>query len=373
MNILILTLYASTKTEFSEGIGGAQEVIHQLGKRWVKMGHNVRIISAYRDKNIPKKEIVDGIEIERVCSFYTAIYGIKKVYKKYEEWADIVLENYTSYPIYTPLYVRKSLFVIMHHLMGKEYIKASGLQGLIGYLSEKLIPYIYNRTKFIAVSDFAKKQLLSIGIPEKNINVIYNGIDLDEYMPAEKSKDPLIFFVGNFIDGRKRVEDLIEAFKIVNKKIPDAKLVIAGYGGKRENLIKKLIKNNNNIEFLGRIDENKKKKLYQKAWIFVNPSIMEGFSLTALEAHACGTPVIAYKIDGLETVIDGVNGLVVKKINIKALANTIIKIVEDDKLRNELSRNARETSEMYSWDIAAKRYLDVFWRGYNEYKQKCYV
>ena len=361
MNILILSLYAPTSSvNFTEGTGGAQEVVYQLGRRWVRMGHNVKIVSAYKDNKIPKNEIIDGIEIERVCNFYTAVYGIRKYYKKYENWADVVLENYTSYPLYTPIYVNKPLFVIMHHLMGADYIKVSGLHGVIGYINECCIPYVYNKAKFIAVSDFAKKQLIDIGIQERNIHVIRDGIDTIKYKPGSKSKDPMILFIGNFSDGRKKVEDLIEAFKIVNKKIHNSKLVIAGYGGKRENIIKNRTKENKNITFLGRIDEDKKVELYQRAWIFVNPSIMEGFSLTALEANACGTPVVAYKIDGLETVIDGVNGLVVEKRDINGLADTIIKLIEDDKLRNELSRNARETGEMYSWDIAANEYLEVF-------------
>ncbi len=361
MNILILSLYSPTGTNFQEGVGGAQEVIYQLGKKWIEGGHNVEIISAYRDKKIPKKENLNGLRIKRVADFYTAAPSIKKTYRKKEKWADIVLENYTSYPLYTPLYVKKPLIVIMHHLMGLKYVNTIGLtKGTIGYLSEKSIPLFYKTSKFIAVSELAKNQLLSLNIPGANIKIIPNGINTSYFTPFKKESIPLVFFIGNFRDGRKRIEDLVEAFKKVLTKIPDAKLILAGSGGDKEIIINKIVENDNKIEYLGLIDAETKRMFYQKAWVFVNPSIAEGFSLSCLEANACGTPVVVYNLEGLETIKHGFNGLVVEKKNINELENAIIWLLNNHELREEMNKKARKFAEGYDWNIATRMYLDEF-------------
>ena len=361
MNILVLTLYAPTKTAFGEGIGGAQEVIHQLGQRWLKKGHNVKIISAYRDKNIPRKENLDGIEIKRVGGFYNAVLSVGGAYKKEEGWTDIAIENYTSYPLYTPLYVKKPLVVLMHHLMGSSYIKAVGLnRGLIGYLGEMSIPFIYKHTKFISVSKLTKSQLIKLKIPDKNIETVPNGIDTNYFILGKKEKKPLVLFVGNFVDGRKRVEDLIKAFKIVSKEISDSMLIIAGRGGDNETVVRKEVENNKKINYFGLIDMETKKRLYQKAWVFVNPSIAEGFSLSCLEANACGTPLVVYNLGGLETIQHRINGVIIGQRDVDELANAIMELLIDHSFREEMSINARKFSERFSWDRAAERYLEEF-------------
>lgn len=357
MNILILSLYSPTGSNFPEGIGGSQEVILQLGKRWANKGHCVKIISTYKDEKIPKKEVLDEIEIERVGNFYNSIFKIRNTYKKYENWADIVLENYTSYPLYAPLYVKKPLITIMHHLIEIKYIKTVGLiNGIISYLSNRTIPFFYN--KFIAVSEFTKNQILTLEIPNVKIEVIPNGIDIDFYVPAEKESYPLIFFIGNFSDGRKRVEDLLDAFKKKALKIPDAKLVIAGNGGSKELEIQRAARNNNNIEYLGSIDTKTKKGYYQRAWIFVNPSIAEGFSLSCLEANACGTPAVVYNLKGLETVQHRLNGLIVEQRNVDELAKAITDLLINQELRKEMSIRARKFAEGFNWDTSAENVPD---------------
>lgn len=357
MNILILSLYAPSRNVYS----GGREVIFQLSKRWIKKGHNVKIISTSKDKDIPEEENLDDIKIKRVGSFYNAIPSIMKAYKNEENWAEIVIENYTSYPLYTPLFVKKHLVVLMHHLMGEDFIKSAGLnQGIAGFLCEKTIPIIYKKSQFITVSNFTRNQLETLGIPVKNLNVIPNGIDSNYYVPGHKQNYPLILFIGNFGDGRKRVEELITAFNIVSEKISDAELVIVGKGGKKEITLNKICKKNTKVKYLGIIDEESKKELYQKAWVFANPSIKEGFCLSCLEANACGTPVLTYRLEGLETINHEFNGLIIEQRDVRGLANAIIKLLLDHKLRNNMSKNARIFAEGFNWDSSTDKYLEIF-------------
>jgi glycosyltransferase involved in cell wall biosynthesis len=363
MNILILSLYSPTKTNFAEGIGGGQEVIYQLGKRWIKKGHNVKILSAYRDKRIPREEELDGIEIKRVGHFYSAILSIWRAYRHEKDWADIVIENMLSYPLFIPIYVKKPRLAIIYHLMGPSYIIAAGmLKGTIGYLGEKMLPIIYKDEKIIVDSDLTRNDLIKLGLSGDRITVTPPGVNVNYYEPGIKKENPLISFIGNFEDGRKRVEDLVNAFSIINKAIPNAELILAGNGGKKEKKLLNLINGKRNIKYLGHIDENEKLEIYQQSWVFVNPSIMEGFGLTSIEANACGTPAIVYDLGGLDTIKHGVNGLVVEKGNINGLVDAIIKLLTNDVLREEMGINARKIAERFSWDRAAEEYLRVMGR-----------
>jgi len=361
MNILRLSLYVPTATNFSEGIGGAQEHIYQVSKIWAKKGHNVKVISAYRDYRIPKKEVIDGFEIERVGSFSFATYYIKKAYKKYEDWADIVIESYTSYPLFTPLYVKKPRIVVIHSgLLGKKYLEVvNPIKGIFGYIGEKILFKIYRNEKIILTSKRNENILRDHGI--SNIKIIYSGVNTSFFTPGEKYDKPIILFVGNFANKNKRIEDLIRAFNMINKYIKNIKLIIVGYGGKRSNIAMNACKTNKNIKYLGYIRDKKLlRKLYQKAWVFVLPSIQEQFPLSLLEANACGTPAIVYKLNNIDTIQEGINCITVKKMDIKELADKIIQIIEDDKLRKKLGRSSRKFSENFSWEFTAEKYLNIF-------------
>jgi len=367
MNILRLSLYAPTSTNFSEGIGGAQEHMYQVSRIWAKKGHNVKIISTYKDCRIPRKEIIDGFEVERVGSFYSAIYHIRKAYKKYESWADIVIESYTSYPLLTPLYVTKPRMVVIHPgLLGKKYLEVvNPIKGIFGYIGEKILLKMYKNEKIILTSKKNENILRKHGI--SNIKIIYSGVDTTFFTPGEKHSKPIILFVGNFANKNKRIEDLIEAFNVINEYIKNARLIIVGYGGKRSKIVIKACKKNNNIKYLGQI-RNKKllKKLYQKAWIFVLPSTQEQFPLSLLEANACGTPAIVYKFNNIDIIQENVNCIIVNKIDIKELADKIIQLLEDYKLRKKLSISSRKFSENFSWEITGEKYLNIFDEYLNE-------
>lgn len=362
MNILVLSLRGPSNSYIK---GGAREYLRQIGKRWVEKGHSVRILCGlekdFNGEKLPRHEYVDGIEILRTGDSYIGSLLIIKEYKKYHEnWADIILENMLSYPLMVPIYVNKPKLIIVHHLMGNYYFQvATKFKALIGFLAEKTIPIIYKKERFITVSNSTKLDLMYQGIFDNRIEVIPNGVDLQQFKPGSKNSNRLIFFIGKYEDGRKKVEDLIEAFNIVKRDVPETELLIAGPGGKIEQKIKEEIKNQTSIRILGPLNETEKIKLYQNSWIFVNPSIKEGFSLTTIEANACGTPVIAYEINGLDTIKDGVTGIVIKNHNPKELAKAIFYLLTRDDIRYEMEKNALLHARNYSWDKAAEDILKL--------------
>ena len=155
------------------------------------------------------------------------------------------------------------------------------------------------------------------------------------------------------------------AVKIINV-VPDAKFVIAGYGEARSKLVKltEKLKLTKKIQFLGRVSENEKIALLQKAWVFINPSLMEGWGITTIEANACGTPAIASDVPGLRDSINNPHtGILVKYGDSDAFAKQTIKVIKNKKDREKMSTSAIEWVKKYSWEISSEKLYSIMFKA----------
>jgi glycosyltransferase involved in cell wall biosynthesis len=114
-----------------------------------------------------------------------------------------------------------------------------------------------------------------------------------------------------------------------------------------------------NISFLGRVTEQDKCRILQRAWIAVNPSSVEGWGLCNTEAHACGTPVVASNVPGnRDSVVDGRNGILFRSGDEVDLASRIDHLLGDSHARHNMSRHAVAWSKHFCWDRTARDFLD---------------
>jgi glycosyltransferase involved in cell wall biosynthesis len=177
-------------------------------------------------------------------------------------------------------------------------------------------------------------------------------------MNYTKSKDPLVVYVGR-IKAYKRLDHLIKSFKIIKDVIKNSKLIIAGKGDQKP--LKKLsieLGIEPSVEFYDEVSEEEKLRLLRQAWVFVTPSMKEGWGITVIESNACGTPAIAYNVPGLrDSVKYNYNGILVEDGNENSLANTIVMVLKDGSLRDNLSKNALEWSKQFSWERSAEEFL----------------
>ena len=111
--------------------------------------------------------------------------------------------------------------------------------------------------------------------------------------------------------------------------------------------------------FPGFIDSSDLPYFYNGADLFVYPSLYEGFGLPPIEAMACGTPVITSNVSSLPEVV-GKAALTVDPYDTLALAETIMKVLTDDSLRDELSRKGLQHSQKYNWQDIAEQILQVY-------------
>jgi len=336
--------------------GGAEKYLYEISKRLAEKGHEVTwFVSSF--KGARKREFEDGIEIIREGGRFSVYlkafwYYLKELRKRN---FDIVVDDINGVPFFTPLYVWKpKRIAIVHHLVGwKIFSRELKLhQAIIAWIAEKLIPLFYFSTPFITVSKSTKEELNGT---IKEVSIVPNGLDSWIFQNSiKKSVNPTIIYLGRF-KRYKRIDLLIKAFEMVRKKVKNAELWLAGSGNWKNN---EEIKG---LKYFGRVDEEKKKELLAKAWVFVTPSMKEGWGITVIEANACGTPAIAYDVPGLrDSIVDGETGLLVRENgSVEKLAEVIVKVLVDKQLRERLSRNAIEWAKQFSWDSSAKKFEKV--------------
>jgi D-inositol-3-phosphate glycosyltransferase len=115
------------------------------------------------------------------------------------------------------------------------------------------------------------------------------------------------------------------------------------------------------ITFLGRRDQDTLPYYYSAAEAVVVPSHYESFGLVALEAMACGTPVVASETGGLAFLVrDGETGFHVPTADPEALAEKLRLIIQDDELRAQLGQQAAEYAQAYSWSMMVEQVVDLY-------------
>ncbi len=339
--------------------GGAEVHLHEIFKRIAGMGHHVTLLTSAFDGS-PAEETIDGIRVVRRGGKFTfnfhvpaALSGLMR-----ERDYDVVIDDINKIPFYTPVYVRKPVLALAHHLFAETiFLETFFPLAAYVYVCEWLIPVFYRNTRFVVVSQSTRDEFVRRGLPEENIGIIHNAVDHGVYRPdfGAKSGTPLIGYVGR-IKKYKCIEHLLAACKIVFEKLPAARLVVAGSGDHLDSLRRTAASMGigDRTDFIGHVGEAEKVKMLQEVHVVANPSSKEGWGVTVIESNACGTPVVASDVPGLrDAVVEGETGFLVPHGDIGALAARMLTLLEDADLRRRMSERAVEWSRKFDWGESA--------------------
>jgi len=172
---------------------------------------------------------------------------------------------------------------------------------------------------------------------------------------------PFLLSVGSLEPGKNR-ERLLQAFARVRARGLKHSLVVAGQRAWRyegEAPLARRLGLADSVRFLGHVPQADLPALYSAADLFVFPSLYEGFGLPALEAMACGTPVVASNVSALPEVV-GDAALQVSPLDVEALAGAMERLLRDDRLRSDLRERGLERAAQFSWEKAARRTVEVY-------------
>ncbi|HML02446.1 MAG TPA: glycosyltransferase family 4 protein [Candidatus Bathyarchaeia archaeon] len=221
---------------------------------------------------------------------------------------------------------------------------------------------------YVAVSDPIRRLLIDLGIPKNNIRIVPNGVDTEIFRPNNKLRARnLLLFVGRIVPN-KGLHILLKSLEYVKSPVT---LVIIGprssfspaYYDEILRYINRLNETTTHkISFLGVQTKEELIRWYQRATIFVCPSLSEPFGIVNLEAMSCGTPVIASSVGGIpEVVKNNKNGILVRCGVSEELAHAIQSLLDNRDLRNAFSEDGREwVVKNFSSQVIARYLLRLY-------------
>ncbi len=362
MNILILN-WRDIKHEWA---GGGEVYVHELAKRWVRMGHRVTMFSGQDVINtLPSEEVIDGVTVIRRGGKYSLyLWAFWYYIKRFRQTSDVVVDVQNGVPFFTVLYCWKPKIAIVYHIHGEQFfIEVPFPYNRVGYIIEKYIfPRLYRSMPIVAISQTTRDDLCTLGLPKNNIHIVYCGINGKNALVKKKYtkfSKPTILYLGR-IKKYKRVDILVKVLGDIRKSIPNVRLLIAGWGTEASYITDVSMRNSQRrrIKIIGPVSEREKRELLQKAWVFVNPSVHEGWGISVIEANLYGTPAVSFRVRGLsESIQDGKTGFLASDPN--ELVEKIVLLLTRQKLREKMSKNAKLWAGTFSWDKAARQSLKL--------------
>ena len=220
----------------------------------------------------------------------------------------------------------------------------------------------------LTVSEYSKRCVHELlGVPEPRISVLYEAASAHfRKLPAQTAADPYILYVGG-ISPNKNLAALVRAFSRLEARRRGVRLLLVGdyksdgFKGCHAELVELIgkLKLNGEVEFAGYVPDDRLCEMYNRASLFAMPSLDEGFGLPALEAMACGAPVVVSTGNSLTEIV-GDAALAVDPRDEAALAQAMDRILGDERLAANLRERSLRRAAQFSWDAASARLLQIF-------------
>ena len=385
------------------GEGSVPSVVYYLAKYNARKGHDVTVLER-RWVGTDYEEEIDEIRFVRfdlnVCSNVSNKEVVYELIRKPSGVLRFVLDR-TVFALKANEYLKQNDFDIVHvHLpfaanilinvnrklrdkmvytahIGEEK-KRFALDSSAPLALKLFLPDLYlmkRIKKSVVLNDPLKEKLINKGIEEEKLEVIPNGIDVDEFNLSKEEVERVkrkyeiddskvvVMFSGS-ITPRKGVIHLVKAVEMIN----DVRifLLIVGNPNIDKEYAKMVMdyvkKKNIKAKFTGFVSYEDLKALYSACDIFVLPSFEEGDPIALKEALASGKPLIGSNAGGIPMQIrDGWNGFLVEPGNEKQLTEKIKYLVDNDEERERMSKNSRRLAEEeFSWERIAEKYLETY-------------
>ena len=358
-------------------VGGISRVVHDLSQKLVKDGQDVTVVT-YRDGDTPYYEDDDGVKVYRVDNFMIApnnfIDWVMQLNFNMIAKAGEIIAKEGKFDVihahdWLAAYAAKTLktsydIPMVCTIHATEAGRNSGIRtDMQKYINDTEWLLTYEASEVIVNSNYMKSEIQRLfGLPFEKINVVPNGVNLNSFNNVYRDYDyrrrfamdneKIILFMGRLVY-EKGIQHLIAAMPKILDHYHDTKLVIAGKGGMLDEL--KAQANNLGISqkvyFAGYLNSKDVKKMYRCADISVFPSTYEPFGIVALEAMLAGVPVVVSDIGGLNEIVEhGVTGMKSYAGNPNSLADSILNLLFDHKLCDQVVKNAKaKVKAEYNW------------------------
>ncbi len=336
--------------------GGAEVFTHETMRRLITKGHDVTLFTAEFPGCLPA-ETIDGVKVIRSGSKYKVYSKAVEYYRNHKGEYDLVIDEINTRPFLTPKFIKSRPIIALFHQMAREfwfYETPFPLNYIGYYYLEKKWLSNYRNIPTITVSNSSKKDLEELDF--QRIFVVPEGLNVKPLSEVpQKEKEPTVIFTGR-MKKAKLPHHAVQAFSIIKKEIPEAKMWVVGDGYMLDKLKQMGVKD---VTFYGHIKNELKYELMSRAHLALVPSVREGWGLVVTESNAMGTPAVAYDVHGLrDSVQDGHTGILVKN-SPQHLADAAIALLKDRERLAKLSCDALKFSKNFSWDNTADAFDNI--------------
>ncbi len=340
---------------------------------------SIKLGSRWKYSQVAKQELREGLEVYHPRYFMTpkvgmSLYGMKMFLSVLSAVRRI--QNNFDFDVIDAHYVYPDGFagVLLGQCFRKPVVVSARGTDINLFqkfpLIRRLLQYALHRAhQAIAVSQSLGEEILRLGISEKKLTVIPNGVDIEKFCPAPKEQarkkislplnNKIILSVGH-LTSNKGFDLLIKALKILSgeSREEDLRLVIVGEGSTRKEL-EQLISSlqlDGRVHLVGAIPHQELYLWYSAADLFCLASAKEGWPNVLLESLACGTPVVATDTGGIPEIIRSDTVGLLTKRNEEEFSKIISIALKTDWNRTEIIQYARQ----HTWDKVARSVYDVF-------------
>ncbi|MDA4126135.1 MAG: glycosyltransferase family 4 protein [Thaumarchaeota archaeon] len=369
---------------------GLQPVFVGLSEAQVRQGYDVHVVSP--SNGSPPEEEVRGVRVHRVPPPFTlnSMRLVRRLAGAGPEW--VVHAHATcGFALFTTKYFRSFPLVCHVHGTSRSHHTPLTLRGGTITRNQNSLSVDYHMfrerifwssaDKVLTVSAASKGDVTGFyKIKESKVSVVYNGVDAKTFYPGTPTQLPdaiahlrgkrTILYVGHF-GLRKGITYLIRAMATIGKEVQDSHLLCVGgvpkwLGGVDYLKILKREADSagvaGRVTFLDAVPNSELVDFYRASEVFALPSYYETFSKVAIEAMACGIPVVATDGGGLREVVDNnETGILVRFGSASQLAGAILSLLQDTKTARRMGRLGRAKVETkFTWDSVATRVTDAY-------------
>lgn len=372
--------------------GGAGNATFYIMKEFSKIPDlKVDLITSSADKKYSLEKIGDNIKIHKLP------ISNKLGNLHHQSEKDLLIYSWKAY-FYAKKLIKKNSYDLTHSfftvpcgfiswriykkynipyivsLRGADVPKYAERFAFIYKILTPIIKIIWKNSREVIANSQGLKDLALQSNSKQKIDIIYNGINVEEFKPNISLRDKGDFIItpgASRITSRKGLKYLIEAIYKLSKKYPQLRLKIMGDGDGEKIKLEKMTKDFNiqdRIDFLGRIPREKTFSHYQEAGVFVLPSLNEGMSNAMLEALATGLPIIATDTGGSKELIEeGKNGYMIKMKDSQDIAEKIEKLINNSELKKKMGEYSRKKALELSWKNVAEKYCQLYKKVINNF------
>lgn len=359
-------------------VGGIARVVHDLSHKLVKDGNEVTVVT-YQEGEAPEFENDKGVKVYRVQN-----YMIHP--NNFTDW--IMQLNFSLTAKATQIINEQGAFDCIHAhdwlvaysaktlkdafqipivstIHATESGRNSGIHDDVQrYINDTEWLLTYESTEVIVNSNYMKCELQRLfGLPFEKINVIPNGINLNNFSGIDRDYDfrrkyamdneKIILYIGRLVH-EKGIQHLISAMPKIINGYNDTKLIIGGKGGMYDELKEqvKALGIEDKVYFTGYLTSKEVQKMYKCADIAVFPSTYEPFGIVALEAMLAGVPTVVSDIGGLNEIVEhGVNGMKSYAGNCNSIADSVLSLLYNHQLCDNITKNAKnKVKQEFNWN-----------------------